>query len=225
MLSAPSSHSITQHTIVLDLDETLVHTFTDIELAKEFGIFDDPELRSRSYTMELVDVSLEKGTGQKIFLWGVVRPHVKEFLAFCFSYFKIVGVWSAGKKDYVEMVVELLFRDIKPPNFVYTYDDCVKEGENYYKPLHKLFKEMNLNLYIKPGNIFMLDDRLDVCKHNPQNVIVAQPYSPNTLEEIKAKDDFLEKLMIWFRTPEVRYSYDVGRLGKRWNCFMSKLGI
>lgn len=206
--------SMSKHGIVLDIDETLVHTFTDINKAFEFGVFEDPVLRSRAFYIELTDVSAEKGIGEKSRLWGVVRPHAEEFLQFCFSFFKVVGVWSAGKKEYVESVVELLFRDICPPNFVYTFDDCHKEGPVYSKPLEKLFRETNLGDYVSPGHVFFLDDRADVCKYNPLNAVILPPYIPQSLCEIMRDDDTLLRLISWFMQPGVWYCDDVRKLRK-----------
>lgn len=213
-MNVVSHRSSSPHAIVLDLDETLVHTFTDIEQAIEYGIFTDPELRSRSYYIELTDVSIEKGTGEKTRLWGVVRPYTKEFLSFCFTYFRVVGVWSAGKKDYVEAIVELLFRDLSPPNFVYTFDDCYKEGLNYTKPLEKLYRETNIGVFVPQSKILCLDDRDDVCRHNIHNAIIIPPYNPKNLEEIKGDDDALKNLMIWLSRSDIRYADDVRSVRK-----------
>ncbi|QIN54286.1 DNA-directed RNA Pol II C-term-like phosphatase [Cedratvirus kamchatka] len=209
-----SHRSISPHAIVLDLDETLVHTFTNIDQAIEYGIFTDPELRSRSYYIELTDVSIEKGVGEKTRLWGVVRPYVKEFLSFCFTYFRVVGVWSAGKKDYVEAIVDLLFRDLSCPNFVYTFDDCYKEGLNYSKPLEKLYQETNIGAFVPKNNILCLDDRDDVCRHNIHNAIIIPPYQPESLQEIKQEDQALKNLMIWLSRSDVRYAEDVRAVAK-----------
>ncbi|SOB74357.1 hypothetical protein BQ9231_00474 [Cedratvirus lausannensis] len=213
-MNVVSHRSSSPHGIILDLDETFVHTFTDIDKAIEFGIFTDPELRSRCYYIELTDVSIEKGVGEKTRLWGVVRPYAKEFLSFCFTYFRVVGVWSAGKKDYVEAIVELLFRDLAPPNFVYTFDDCYKEGLNYSKPIDKLYQETNIGAFVPQSNVFCLDDRDDVCRHNIHNAIIIPAYQPESLKDIKADDDALKHLMVWLSRSDVRYADDVRRIKK-----------
>ncbi|AHH02002.1 DNA-directed RNA Pol II C-term-like phosphatase [Pithovirus sibericum] len=201
--------TISQHAIVLDLDETLVHTYTDLNKALELNVREDPRIRGRTYFMELTDVSIAKGEGQKIAMWGVVRPHVREFLQFCFSYFKIVGVWSAGKKEYVHAIVELLFRDISKPHFIYTFDDCHSDQGNMVKPLDKLFHETTISHHIDVRNVFCLDDRDDVCAYNPNNAIIIPRYNPSTsIESIMADDLSLRQLMAWFSSPKVRYSLD-----------------
>lgn len=215
MFNTVNLRSLSPHAIVLDLDETLVHTFLEIDKAVEMGVFADPVLRTRAYYIELVDVSSKKGEGEKSRLWGVFRPRVKEFLEFCFSYFRVVGIWSAGKKDYVTAVVELLFRDLQPPHFIYTYDN-LHHGEDgsYYKPLDKLFKETTISSHVKAENVFALDDRLDVCGYNLHNALVVPAYCPETLEELKACDNTLQTLISWFLLPKVRYCKDIRLLDK-----------
>jgi hypothetical protein len=200
--------TLSPHGIVLDLDESLVHTFPDMETASKLGVFSDPQLRSRVYHLELTDVSISKGIGQKIHLWGIIRPHVDQFLRFCFSYFKIVGVWSAGKKEYVEAIVELLFRDIAKPHFIYTYNDCyAEESGNLIKPLDKLFHETTIGRHINRDNILCLDDRDDVCCRNPDNAVIIPRYKPKaSIESLLESDLALKDLMNWLLSPKVRFS-------------------
>src|SRR3989338_4538064 len=109
--------SITDKCIVIDLDHTLVSTQDPFGSLKELGILSNPDLialRNRIYHIEIED--LEKpGVGTKYDFWWIIRPHVEEFLIFCFSYFRVVAVWSAGKRPYVEGIVDHLFRDLPKP--------------------------------------------------------------------------------------------------------------
>ena len=110
--------SLTQHAIILDIDETLVHTCEDMNQFHSLRIFTDPKmigLRRRSYVVTLDDVVERRGAGVKTQLWGVTRPHLEEFLIFCFSYYRVVAVWSAGKTKYVQAIVDHIFRDIPEP--------------------------------------------------------------------------------------------------------------
>jgi hypothetical protein len=215
MISKVNLRSLSPHAIVLDIDETLVHTDTDINRAIELDIFSDPVLRSRAYFTDLTDVACSKGEGQKSLMWGVTRPRIKEFIDFCFSYFRVVGIWSAGKKDYVTSMVEILFRDSQPPHFVYTYDDLYfTESGDYFKPLDKLFKETTIGNYVLPGNVFMIDDRRDVCSYNIDNAIIVPEYAPESLEEIKQTDDTFPVLISWFLDPRVKHCKDIRTLDK-----------
>ena len=91
--------SMTDKCIVLDLDQTVIATQDDIQSLHNLKILSNPQLislRNRSYYISVED--LEKpGIGTKYDFWGVTRPHIHEFLIFCFSYFKIVAIWSAGQ--------------------------------------------------------------------------------------------------------------------------------
>ena len=78
--------SLTDKAIILDLDETCIHTAED-DKSMNKSICDNPNLDGDVYTL-----TLDAG---KLKMWGTKRPHLDEFLLFCFSYFKHVCVWSA----------------------------------------------------------------------------------------------------------------------------------
>ena len=168
--------------------------------------------------MLLEDVVEKRGQGVETAMWGTTRPHVKEFLIFCFSYFKIVAVWSAGQKKYVDAIVDYLFRDIRRPHVVFSYDDCAKTSDNLLtKPLqHMIDTVAGLKKYMSLQNTFALDDRPTTYEDvNPDNGILIPVYKPkNTLEELQQDDDTLIKLMNWFTQPEVIHSSDIRTLDK-----------
>ena len=109
---------LTDKCIVLDLDETLVHSNSqpDINLLKELKLITDPQnmdLRNRVYKITMDDVVSKRGAGDKTEMWGIFRPGVRQFLIDCFTYFKIVIVWSAGRRNYVHTIVDKLFDGLK----------------------------------------------------------------------------------------------------------------
>ncbi len=216
--------SLTNKCIVLDLDETLVHSNENMDKLRELKIMTDPsllDLRRRTYQLTLDDVVYKKGLGIKTDMWGVVRPHVKEFLVSCFSYFKVVIVWSAGKRKYVDAIVDYLFKDIQRPHVVYSYDECERTTTNLLvKPLTKMINnEGGLGKYMSLENSYIIDDRKTVYAgfegDNPYNGIQIPPYKPAfNVHTLRSDDIVLKQLMTWFLQPETMHSPDVRELDK-----------
>jgi RNA polymerase II subunit A small phosphatase-like protein len=109
--------------LVLDLDETLVHT---VELRDELAYSDrDP------------DIWLDDGMAT------YERPGVREFLASCFANFQAVGLWTAGTLPYA---LELLPHLCEPDRFAFvwgrercTYRVNFETHEHYWvKDIQKL---------------------------------------------------------------------------------------
>jgi carboxy-terminal domain RNA polymerase II polypeptide A small phosphatase len=89
--------------IILDLDNTLIFS-SDIKL-------DDQEL-------------LTTVTGKYKFYYVYKRPHVHNFLDFCFSKFD-VAVWTAADSKYADHIIMNLFNDkVLRLKFVYTRERC-----------------------------------------------------------------------------------------------------
>lgn len=216
--------ALTNKCIVLDLDETLVHSNENMAQLQELGIMTDPnllDLRQRTYQITMDDVVYKKGEGIKTTMWGIVRPHVKEFLVSCFSYFKVVIVWSAGKRKYVDAIVDFLFKDIRRPHIVYSYDQCERTSNNLIvKPLTKMIeKEPGLSKYMSLANSFIIDDRNTVYSgyigDNPDNGIQIPAYNPAfNLHSLRSDDISLKQLMTWLSGHEVMDSPDVRTLDK-----------
>ena len=213
--------SLTNKCIVLDLDETLVHSNENIGELRALGIMIDSklmDLRNRVYEISMDDVVYKKGQGIKTELWGIVRPHVTEFLIACFSYFKVVAVWSAGKKKYVDAIVDFLFKDIKRPHIIYARDQCERTIDNVLtKPLEKMIKqETGLSKYMSLKNTFIIDDRESVYEvPNLNNGIQIPAYKPGfNIRSLRTDDIALKQLMTWLLRPEVMNSPDVRDLDK-----------
>lgn len=215
---------LTDKCIVLDLDETLVHSSEKLENLVDMGIMshsDLIDLRKRTYRMDIDDVVYKKGTGIKTSMWGITRPNVRQFLIECFSYFKIVAVWSAGRKKYVEAIVDYLFKDLRRPHIIYTYDNCERTSSGLIvKPLRKMINNVKgLSKYMSLKNTFMIDDRTTVYSgfenDNPDNGIQIPAYKPDFETTcLKCEDDRLKQLVEWFHQSEVIKSKDVRKLDK-----------
>lgn len=210
---------LTDKGIVLDLDETLVATQEKMATLNKLKILSDPQLlklRKRTYRIKIED--LEKpGYGTAYDFWGVTRPHVPEFLLFCFSYFKIVAVWSAGQKPYVEAIVDELFKDLPKPHVVFTFDDVLQdERGNIEKPLKKMMNSHPvLKQHMTHANTLVLDDNHGTFVHNPNNGVLIPKYNPKaSVASLSDNDNALLQFRDWLLLPEVVSAPDVTKLPK-----------
>ncbi len=215
--------SMTDKCLVLDLDQTLIATQEDVDDLKSLKILTDPkqmELRKRTYYLSIDDIGAP-GEGSRYDFWGVTRPHIDEFLIFCFSYFKIVGVCSAGKRPYVEAICDHLFRNIRPPHFMYSYDDLDWDEKN--RPIKRLTKIINSNNILKKHmtleNTLALDDYEITFSKNRGNGVLIPEYIPDTKSKPKistlSRDEHsLLQFKYWLLQPEVMKCSDVTTLNK-----------
>lgn len=100
--------------LVLDVDETLVHTGT-----------------GQDYKFQI----------EEEWVSGTIRPHLREFLWTVNDLFDVVAVWSAGERDYVHGIVDRVFP--YQPDLIWTREECdtyVEWGSVCrVKPLTKMF--------------------------------------------------------------------------------------
>lgn len=217
-----TERALSNKSIVLDLDETLVHTASNEEysLFETLNLMNDPSLiglRSRLYKISVYDAMSPVGSGVIDNFWGVMRPHLKEFLIFCFSYFQMVAIWSAGQKKYVETIVDYIFRDIRPPHVVFTYNNCKKTKDGFIiKPLMDMINsDPRISKLVSPDRLFVVDDRDITYIENPGNGILIPAYLPPlTIDGMTTDDTALVQLMYWLSLPNVKYAKDVRELDK-----------
>ena len=208
--------SMTNKCVVLDLDQTLIATQNDVGSLYQLKILSDPklmELRSRIYCITIED--LEKpGIGTKYDFWGVIRPHVHEFLLFCFSYFKVVAVWSAGKRPYVEAIVDHLFKDMEAPHIIFTHDDIIiGQSGHVEKPLSKM---IDTNQDMSLQNTLAIDDNIMTFCHNVKNGVLIPAYEPKlSIESFSADDQALQQLMNYLLQSHIVSANDVTMLDTR----------
>ena len=218
--------------IILDVDETLVHTIedTNFRLLKNSNIMSDPKLiryRDRLMIFRLEDIVGKKGEGLDTDMWSITRPHLEEFIAFCLSYFENVIIWSAGLDGYVREIVNRLFDPLKgmePPALIYTRKDCKRIKGTTTKPIEDLIKENpDLADTVNLTNTFFIDDLSSNFIANPENGILIPEYNPNpNITSIVRDDIALKQLIYWFLSKEVKESTDVRLLNKN-NIFSRSL--
>jgi len=204
-------------TVVLDMDETLIHTFQDLTEEEEAKLKSAPHLKLRLYTVETRDVLETRGSGIVEEMLAIERPYVNQFLRFCSKRFNKVYIWSAGQKDYVHKHVRRLSRSSNV-NTVYTFDDCAVQDKPAGNGLiHKPLEKFGLD----PRTTFIVDDRETAYLENPKNGIAIPRYNPSLqtlMDENKAvgtnQDMSLVRLMSYFIRPDVIHAKDVRSLRK-----------
>lgn len=199
--------------IVLDLDETLVHTENnDGEMKAILSNPDYEGIKDRVYKLEFESAS---NSGNTV-MWGVKRPHLDEFIKFCFDYFEIVAIWSAGHRKYVDAVVANIFSPDQLPHLVYCHDHVSRTSDgDYHKPLTTMISDPDTLELMSESNTYFVDDRrANFREIGKGNAIVVPPYSPGTADAAANDDDILPKIMKWLVTAPVPESDDVRDLDK-----------
>lgn len=189
--------------LVLDLDETLVHTFDPKDGFLNFGSLLTDEQQKRIYVLNFPD-----GTR----FVGYIRPYTEDFLRVAFEEFESVGVWSAGTNHYVNLVVQTLFKN-QQPTFVMSREQCNeliigKEDQACrYKPLEIIYHRFPDH---NEANTTIVDDRGDICALNCMNNIRVPEYMMTEYTyPVMVGDITLLTLANWFQSPEFRNAKDV----------------
>lgn len=216
---------ITNKTIVLDLDSTLIYTSDNFDSFGELNIYTDPRhshLRNHIYNFAVMDVVEKPGSGVKSNMWGALRPHVKGFLNFCFDYFENVIVWSAGQLRYVHAICDILFTDPdKQPIIIYSYEDCEKSENYLYKPLVKLAQQENSKLTL--DKLYILDDNETTFVKNKDNALHIPAYEPElSTDGITEDDQTLVNVTRWLMQESIIRANDVRKTNKD-DCFTCQL--
>jgi len=196
--------------IVLDIDHTLLSTSDNFEDFKSINLYsaENLSIRSRIYSGKI-----KYENDQCFSYWGILRPHVKEFLKYCFSRFQLVIIWSAGEKEYVKQMVKILFRDLNEPHIILTREDCLwREKNRSIKPLSRLTQEFS---FINDSNTLFVDDLEDNFIYNRENGIIIPAYYPLLKNLKQEEDNCLLNLMIWFDTINVRCNNRLNLTDKR----------
>ena len=190
----------TRHCAILDLDETLLHSFFPDKVTPyqyqhmvmrcqtQEQEEREGKLSAEQRTLYQVDV----GDGTIVVL--MLRPHLRPFLVSLFASYD-VGVWSAGGKLYVDAICRVLFPSTSSfrPLFQLCWDDVQVETNglsSYTKPLTTLiarFSQLSLH------SLFLVDNRKENGLHFPTQLVIAPDYLPRPWEwnGEKDKDQYL----------------------------------
>lgn len=230
--------ALSKKNIVLDLDETLIHTFipTDAEdnrapnnkhhaySLKEFQfIFNDNnyfEHRKRLYLLDMIRLQRKYGNDIEDSFWGFYRPHLREFLIFCKSYFNKIIIWTAGTYLYGHGICDIIFDGLYQPDLILTREDCETRNNNkIYKPLSKIYLMPQFRGIVTPENTLLIDDRASNFVSDPHNGIQIDPFDPEydnipIKKWLNMKDDRLLELQEWLSRNEVLKARDIRSIKK-----------
>jgi hypothetical protein len=169
-----------KYTVVLDIDETLLHSFFPEKVtpaqyqyvrrlaAEEERKQANGEISFEQREFHCVDV------GDGTIVVAHLRPHLWDFLSNLFKQFNI-AIWSAGGRLYVDNMCRLLFPKGTPqPIFSLCWDDCHLEQTPhtahyvYTKPMHCLtskFPDLSLS------HLILIDNRKENGFHYPNQIV------------------------------------------------------
>lgn len=191
--------------LVLDLDETLIHTF-------ESGVELDRFVENLENKNRLKNFTLP---GLSNTFWTYARPHLETFLRGVFEEFDSVGVWSAGAYDYVHTIVKMVFPSDLKPAYIMTRNDCNEmrfvPGESIcrFKPLENVYQRMS-KWGLNERNTIIVDDRKDICAINCLNNVQIPAFYMHSENYSEAEEDAsLLILLEWFKSQNFRKAKDV----------------
>lgn len=186
---------------VLDIDLTLVCTVNDGDdgITHDYlNIYNNYDsLRSQLYSFDLIN----KDEGNLMFMWGLRRPYLKEFLAYMRNNYDYVVIWTAGTQDYAYKVLNEALDGMNfAPDLFWTRKDCEDarfEGDLVYtKPLSKLSNHFGFSM----DNAILIDDQpYSHIANSKQSRIQIPQYDP-TVENPITNDTYLLQLMEWLRS-------------------------
>jgi hypothetical protein len=209
---------LTNKVIILDLDHTLICTLNDSTqeiynkatrsqrgIAASFSPFDIP----------LIDITMpgRAGTGNVNIMKTIFRPHYREFLEWCNTYFSYVIIYTAAIDEYARDVVKSLYYGMKGPDYIFSREDCSKDDEDkYYKPLEKLFQDNPFLLSIcNLQNTLIVDDTSSTYRDNISNAIPIPGYLKKNFSvgSLMQDDETLLLIKQWFLQKEIIRSTDL----------------
>jgi TFIIF-interacting CTD phosphatase-like protein len=115
---------------------------------------------------------------------AIARPHLHEFLGFCFKSFDTVSIWTAASSQWWSHCYNQLMSQYKFTN-VYTDKDCeflVVDGSVItVKPLHIIWKRSKG--IITSQNSIIIDDNPGVARYNPDNLLMIDEFCGDSSDE------------------------------------------
>lgn len=162
--------------IVLDLDETLIHSLSRSKAMQL--LLEKPEYVGRMFAIDIPGYHSI----------AIKRPFLDEFLAFCFRSYATVSVWTAGTKEYAEAVVSSIFSASKP-HLVYHRGMCKKKDGLYEKHL----TQMAVALDCSVSEMLLVDDNPAAKRVNGTSALQVPPWEAPA--RLSLQDNLLFLLM------------------------------
>lgn len=175
-----------KNVLILDLDETLVHTFDD---ARDLNVhIEHPGLRDRLYVLDYYNSRDRKQEHQV----GVRRPNLDIFLKKALEMTDLFVIWTAASESYAnDLITKIIkMKGHRSPDIVLTADDCLEHQGETTKPVRLLFDMYpKLSKLTTVDNIIIIDDRKSNLKFNAASGIHIDSYHPEPTAEGIQKDD------------------------------------
>ncbi|CEG65364.1 hypothetical protein RMATCC62417_02165 [Rhizopus microsporus] len=172
----PPKKDDTRPTLVLDLDETLLHTYRGEVASKQ------------------VDYVIYAQDGHSCLLAGTLRPGVFDFLNWAANYFEVV-VWTAGTEDYAAMARSCLDPEDKLITHMLTRKSCIRMRSAstkevlYIKDLCALGRDLS--------KTFLIDNTPHAATLNLSNLIPIESFVGNRSDtELIELKKFLEANLV-----------------------------
>lgn len=148
--------------VVLDLDETLIHSYiTPVKC--DFKI----DLQDNIYYVKK-------------------RPGLAKFLVYLFRKFKTVSVWTAATQDYAVQVIANIFTKKQREKLKFFHTR--RHTRMGTKPLEMIFNSKEAKrLNINQNNTVIIDDKSEVVYYNPGNGIIVPAWHGNPSDTYLAK--------------------------------------
>ena len=150
LLPSKSKIDIDKKTLILDLDETLIHSYIIDEKTNSNKIYGN-----YSFKLNYQDKNIKKD------IIVIVRPHLKEFLETVSKIFEIV-IFTASVEEYASPLIDII--DInKICKYRLYRDDCVLVNGIFIKDLKLLNRDLK--------DIIIIDNSSKSFSFHPQNGI------------------------------------------------------
>jgi RNA polymerase II subunit A small phosphatase-like protein len=184
---------MSKKTLILDLDETLIHTESvpdDYADMYDYDFIMPSKRGSQYYTKK--------------------RPYLDQFLTYAFENFD-VAVWTAAGEDYAKLVLSNIGVNLSDLKFLYTKDNCTLKIDYYGQHSGSYYGVKNLNKLKKKGydldQVLIVDDIAATASNNYGNLVLIKPF-------VNDYDDTeLLKLISYLET--IKDSSNVRRIEKR----------
>lgn len=153
--------------IILDIDETLIHSTTVPLTDKKSDL--QFKLGSETYYVHF-------------------RPGLSKFLNFVFDNFSTVNIWTAATRPYAQRILSAILTPTQRKKLAFF--NSREHTVSGSKPLEMVFNNSSAKKHgILPSNTIIIDDRADVSRHNPGNAIIIPAWKGQ-------RDNYLLKLIV-----------------------------
>lgn len=190
-----------RYTMVLDLDETLLHSFFPEKISLEQRSYLQALVRaeeraeSEGQLTRLQRTMYEVDVGDGTLVITVLRPHCHTFLSALFDKYD-VGVWSAGGRTYVESICKVIFpQEVVnyKPMFEMCWEDVQVEqtngaGVSYTKPLTTITSRLTS---VSLNHLILIDNRPENACYFPNQLVHVPDYYPDPFVSLQDNDTYL----------------------------------